>query len=311
MKALAKLSLTSKKKDDRDEAASLKHTMGKFSFVCLVVVQSKILERTNVVSKLLQSHDMDLATAVQLLDYAIRDLSAFREHFEDAKQTAKGLSEKWGVNKTFENTRARKVKAHFDELCQDERLADAESYFRVHVFNACLDIVISQLTQRFSGLRSTVDLFKVIQPETLSTATDEELFQQANRLVNFYKNDITADFPMQLLSFHACLKRRISQMKTVQELTKMLIIENSCITASFGEVCTVLVLFLTIPVTVASAERSFSKLKMLKSYLRSSMGQSRLSGLAMLSIENARACHLDMKDLIDNFAQRKARKMQL
>lgn len=52
MKALAKLSLTSRKKDER-EAASLKQAMEKFSFVCLVVLQSKILERTNVISKLL------------------------------------------------------------------------------------------------------------------------------------------------------------------------------------------------------------------------------------------------------------------
>ena len=98
---------------------------------------------------------------------------------------------------------------------------------------------------------------------------------------------------------------------TNEELTKTLLIENRCTTASFGEVCTVLMLFLTIPVTVASAERSFSKLQLIKSYLRSSMGQSRLSGLAILSIGNARARHLDIKDLIDNFAQRKARKMQL
>ncbi|GKA50263.1 VIER F-box protein 2 [Tanacetum coccineum] len=42
---------------------------------------------------------------------------------------------------------------------------------------------------------------------------------------------------------------------------------------------------LTIPVIVASAERSFSKLKLLKSYLRSSMSQERLNGLAMIAIE--------------------------
>jgi hypothetical protein len=34
----------------------------------------------------------------------------------------------------------------------------------------------------------------------------------------------------------------------------------------------------TVPVTVASAERSFSKLKLLKNYLRSTMSQDRLNG---------------------------------
>ncbi|QQP50035.1 Hypothetical protein FKW44_010898, partial [Caligus rogercresseyi] len=32
------------------------------------------------------------------------------KHFEESKQAAQGLSEKWGVSKAFENTRTRKVK---------------------------------------------------------------------------------------------------------------------------------------------------------------------------------------------------------
>ncbi|TYI30607.1 hypothetical protein ES332_A05G400100v1 [Gossypium tomentosum] len=44
--------------------------------------------------------------------------------------------------------------------------------------------------------------------------------------------------------------------------------------------------FLTVPVTVTLAKRSFSKLKLIKTYLRSSMSQERLNGLAILSIEN-------------------------
>ena len=43
-------------------------------------------------------------------------------------------------------------------------------------------------------------------------------------------------------------------------------------------------IFLTMPVTVASCERSFSKLKLVKTYLRSSIGQERLSNLSIVSI---------------------------
>jgi hypothetical protein len=55
---------------------------------------------------------------------------------------------------------------------------------------------------------------------------------------------------------------------------------------------------LTIPVTVAKEERSFSKLKLIKTYLRSTMCQERLSDLAILSIENAISQELNYGDLI-------------
>jgi hypothetical protein len=44
-------------------------------------------------------------------------------------------------------------------------------------------------------------------------------------------------------------------------------------------------LILTIPAITAGAERSFSALKRIKTYLRNSQSQNRLSALSLLSIE--------------------------
>lgn len=51
-----------------------------------------------------------------------------------------------------------------------------------------------------------------------------------------------------------------------------------------SNVCITLRILLSLPVTVASGERSFSKLKIIKIYLRSTMVEDRLSGLAMIAI---------------------------
>ena len=67
-------------------------------------------------------------------------------------------------------------------------------------------------------------------------------------------------------------------------------------------------IMLTIPVSVASAERSFSKLKLIKSYLRSTMYQQRLNGLALLSIEKKNLNEINYDNLIDNFASQKIQK---
>ena len=70
-------------------------------------------------------------------------------------------------------------------------------------------------------------------------------------------------------------------------------------------------ILLTIPVTVAFAERSFSKLKLLKSYLRSSMSQERLNGLAVIAIENNILEKIRYEELIDDFASRNARRISI
>lgn len=70
-------------------------------------------------------------------------------------------------------------------------------------------------------------------------------------------------------------------------------------------------IMLTVAVSVASCERSFSKLKLILTYLRSSMGQDRLSNLSVLSIERETVDSIDFDSIIDRFAAAKARKVML
>ena len=83
---------------------------------------------------------------------------------------------------------------------------------------------------------------------------------------------------------------------------------QSRISSSFPEMYKLLTLFITLPVTVASAERSFSKLKLIKTYIRSTMSQERLHDLAILSIENKEAKKIDKTKLIIDFANVNARR---
>ena len=62
---------------------------------------------------------------------------------------------------------------------------------------------------------------------------------------------------------------------------------------------------------VAGGERSFSKLKLIKTYLWSKISQSRLTNLATLSNENEIAENIDFDNLIKEFADRKGKKVKL
>ena len=56
-------------------------------------------------------------------------------------------------------------------------------------------------------------------------------------------------------------------------------------------------ILLTVPVTAATAERSLSKLKLIKTFNRSSMKDERPSGLAVISVDSDMARRLDMTDV--------------
>lgn len=61
---------------------------------------------------------------------------------------------------------------------------------------------------------------------------------------------------------------------------------------------TTLILFLTMPVTVTTAKRSLSKLKIIKNYFRNLIGQTRLSELPLLATQASSAMSMDIDELI-------------
>jgi hypothetical protein len=65
---------------------------------------------------------------------------------------------------------------------------------------------------------------------------------------------------------------------------------------------------LIIPVTSTSAEQLFSKLKIVKGYLRSTMTQDRLRGLALISNKQETAREVYIEDLINHFPEAKPKK---
>ena len=67
-------------------------------------------------------------------------------------------------------------------------------------------------------------------------------------------------------------------------------------------------IFVTIAVSVATCEKSFSKLKLIKNY-RSSMSALRLRNLATLSIEQQMIDKINFDIAIEEFANKKARKV--
>jgi hypothetical protein len=79
----------------------------------------------------------------------------------------------------------------------------------------------------------------------------------------------------------------------------------ACDKRAFPLIHTFLSILVTLPVSTASAERSFSTLRRLKTWMRSRMAEDRLTGLAILNVHRDISVNVDK--VIDRFAKIKKR----
>ena len=76
-----------------------------------------------------------------------------------------------------------------------------------------------------------------------------------------------------------------------------------------GEIHKVLKNYFTFPVTSATAERSFSSMRRVKTFLRSTMTQSRLNNLFMLYVHSSRGNDLDLNVIAKEFVSVNTRRL--
>jgi hypothetical protein len=80
---------------------------------------------------------------------------------------------------------------------------------------------------------------------------------------------------------------------------------NFCDAHIFPSDFTAIKIAARVPVTVVPVEQSFSTLKRLKNYLRNTMGEERLNGLALMNVH--RCIQLDIGGVLDRMSKKKRR----
>ena len=308
MKILTRLAMTSTKKKERDDAKFLKEKMDSYEFILFIVIWERILRAINSTSKELQSPKLDFSIASRLLSCTVSELEILRGSWDSVRKTASALAESWSSSLTFTQRRRRRVKRLFDEWSEDECLTDAEESFKVRVFYKTVDTALMQLRIRFKGQSLVTSLFSFLYPKSLVKCDIAEIAVLARKIIGKYEKDFTECLETELRSFVKEFRPEIEVKESVTDIANLML--ESRVSSSFPEVYKLVLLFVTIPVTVATAERSFSKLKLIKTYLRSAISQERLDNLAVLSIENTEAKAIDKTNLIRNFACLNARRQK-
>ena len=120
-----------------------------------------------------------------------------------------------------------------------------------------------------------------------------------------YSSDIDIDRLMPQLSMMPELinvfkTKKVKKVTTVRTICDMM--NNTAISkVMFSEVDKLLKIYLTVPMTTATAERTFSTMRRIKTYLRSTMTQERLNHAMTLHIHKGRTDELNITDIAQQF----------
>jgi len=224
---------------------------------------------------------------------------------------AKNIAAENSIIPYFPQKRIAVTTRQFDYDCADEIIAQEEEKFRIEYFLLIIDKAIQSFIERFKLYQNFRDNFGFSYSfRDIKNLSEEKLKKNCNDLHIILQDEGDSD---------------ISGLELLEELRSFIHIipdnEQNCLfdvlkylfktklSSVYPNIYIALRILLTLPVTIASSERSFSKLKLIKNYLRSCISQERLSGIAMMSKENDISHETDFNNVIDVFAAAKARKI--
>ena len=86
----------------------------------------------------------------------------------------------------------------------------------MHLDTASLDIMITQLQERFQGSKTLNENFYFLTPDGLTKLADEELINSANKFAEKYDEDISEDIAKEIISFRNLILPDIKKMKCIR-----------------------------------------------------------------------------------------------
>lgn len=159
------------------------------------------------------------------------------------------------------------------------------------IYYPVLDHMLSEIDRRFSKVN--LDHMKALQACTPNSSH----FLDVSRLMplaSFYSLDTD------LLANETSLAKRTLQDKTMESVMDVFTIILP-MEAAFPTIKKLLQIALTLVVSTAQCERSFSALKRIKTYLRTTMSEERLANTAVISMEKDLADNVSFDDILTQF----------
>lgn len=271
------------------------YQMESFEFIFAMQMLDPILNLILHVSTVLQSSDINLLTAIHLVRSLKKSLESMRNDGNGFKNNYNNTQQLCKKNCfTIPAVKKRKISSKIDITTNQHFMLSKKDEMRVNVYYQTLDQLIAGLNSRFNQemIKMIESMGRLLKLETSS----DDIF-----LLSSVFNLDAANLETEIRLLKQSTDISKSNKANCEKWMDWLTISGTSKEVIFYNVYKSLKSFMVIPVPTCSCERSFSKLSIVKTKLRSAMLQERLDNLLTMFIEQELAYNVDLDDVIETF----------
>ena len=272
--------------------------MDTFKYYYAATLAEMVLRHTDNLSKTLQREGISAAQGQQVAELVKKTLESLRAdtHASSFWKCVTTKAAKLDVSEPCLPRKRKRPARYEDGEAAAEFCHTPEHYYRVTVYNRAIDLIVACLADCFDqpGYRMYSTLEQLLLKVCRGEGHNEELATITER----YSADMhMANLRIQLQTLSTNLDTDVSLGNVVKYLQGLPKVGRSL----YSEVITLVKLILVMPASNATSERSFSALRRVKTYLRSTMTQCRLNNLMVLHVHRDRLDKLDLCQIGNEF----------
>lgn len=270
--------VANEKGDSGARANELLSAICKCEFVVSLLVTESFSALLLPLSKQLQSKNLDIFEAREMIENMTKVLKVSREEadqeFQKVYTEATALCAKLDIDLKLPRLCGKQTNR------ENYSVASLDEYFRVSVYLPYLDRLIEEFNSLFNDMRGSAAKLQCLIPKYINKSSFDDLAE----VVDFYQTDLSCSASVLEQEFRRW-KTKWTMDSADPKPANAIDALNHCSPLSFPKIALLLRIFATLPVSTSSAERSFSCLRRLKTYLRSTMKEERLNGLTSMHMQ--------------------------
>ena len=271
--------------------------MQTFHYLYGLLLAEMIFRQTDNLSRALQGEQLSAADGQRLAQQVITTLRKLRSDRDFDLFFAKVEQKRVELNiPEGKTSRPRKRPARFDENRSTyTHITNIKEESRVAYFEA-LDLAINGILNRFD--QPGYKIYMKLENILLKASKNEPYEEELKSVREMYESDIE----MYALETELITLSRSGVAVHVRSVKEFLgLYKSNMNKVLYPQLGKILKLILVLPATNAVSERSFSAMRRVKTFLRSSMSQQRLNNTMMLHVHRERLDQLDEQSVISEF----------